>query len=116
MRYLFGAGPAAPCPRFENHYMYMMTTRIQIPIPIGPSGSGIMVVNPLAAFMDNFVAAAYYLPFAITNAASPINPYVSPTSYTALFANASSAMSYAIDACSIEYQCTQSFNLAQGRI
>lgn len=28
IRYVFGAGQPKPAPRFENHYMYMMTSRI----------------------------------------------------------------------------------------
>lgn len=28
MKYIFGMGPSAPCPRPQNHYMYQMTQRI----------------------------------------------------------------------------------------
>jgi len=75
----------------------MMTTRLQIPITTGVAGSSILVVNPMAAFQNLFTAGTYYLPFAATNAASPNNPYLSPTSYTPFFSNSSSAMTFAVD-------------------
>lgn len=28
MKYVFGCGAPRPAPRFENHYMYQMTSRV----------------------------------------------------------------------------------------
>lgn len=48
LKYLFGLGPAHWCPRFENHYMFQMTSRIEVEILSNSVGDALVAIVPLS--------------------------------------------------------------------
>lgn len=49
IKYIFGAGPATPCPRFESHYMYQMTSRLEVPVTTLADGTCLLTISANAA-------------------------------------------------------------------
>ncbi len=107
MKYVFGCGAPKPAPRFQNHYMYMMTARIQVPITTLADGTAIAVVQPYSAFLAGYSANSNYVPFCICAAGSSSNPYAAAPNYGAagpFNSQQASGVTYQIDTCTLDFQ------------
>lgn len=81
IRYLFGNGKASPAPRFENHYMYMMTQRMEIPVTTLPDGTACVVIVPTSAHLGPYAPNDNYLPFVQVASTNSARPYNAPSAY-----------------------------------
>lgn len=101
-------GPPAPCPRFENHYMYQMSYRVEVPVTSISDGTALVMIVPLCAPCSAYDNQANFprMPFISVAAGSTNNPFATAPSYSpnGPFASQSAnIMTYAIDSVQIDF-------------
>lgn len=106
IKYIFGLGPAAPLGRFENHYMYQMTTRIEVPVSTLADGTALVTIIPDYCVNSSFLIDSYYLPSVSVAAGSTTNPFAATPTYNGIgpfFAQQANMSTYAIDSVQIDF-------------
>lgn len=81
MRSVFRAGPSHHAPRTESHYMYRMTTRVEVPIWTIAGGTGLAVICPQSGFAPAFSTGFYSPPFVTVPSGSTDAPFVATPIY-----------------------------------
>lgn len=116
---LFGVGPVSPCPRKENHYMYAMTQRMEIPITSQADGTVTVIIQPYSSIFGGYAANSSYLPFIQVSANNSQFPYNAAGSYNqpGPFNNQlNNIITYGIDTLALDFINTQSAINCQGRL
>lgn len=106
MRYLFCGGPAKPLGRFENHYMYQMASRVQVPITTIADGTAMAIIVPQGSLNKGWVQGFAQWPFCCVAAASTLNPLVVQPTYSPdgpFFGQTANVQNYAVDACILNF-------------
>lgn len=99
--------------------MYQSSVRIEVPITTLSDGTALLTVMPIYAFVTNFFPNSNFLPLATVAAGSTTLPFAAAPSYSTnnVFGNlGNSAVSFAIDTCSIDYVHTESALNTKGKV
>lgn len=119
IRSLYSLGPLHHAPRIQNHYMAMMSTRVEAPLLTLADGTAICIVVPDTCVNGGYGVNSQILPTVSVASGSSTLPFAAAPSYAPagpFNASLSQMSSYAVDSVSIDFINTQSPINVSGRL